>query len=66
MTNSTVNITQMNVIHSETGKMPGHLKRKYQDQVGVNISSTCLRLTVTRTGIFQNAPSAAEDRCAVS
>jgi len=23
----------MNVIHSETGKMPIHLKRKYQDQV---------------------------------
>ena len=32
---STVNIIQTNVIHSETGKMPGHLKRKYHDQVCV-------------------------------
>ena len=33
---STVNIIQTNLIHSETGKMPVHLKRKYQDQVHVN------------------------------
>lgn len=33
MANATVNIVQVNFIHSETGKMPAHQKRKYQDQV---------------------------------
>lgn len=32
MANTTVNIVQVNFIHSETGKMPAHQKRKYQDQ----------------------------------
>ena len=32
-TSSAVNITGVNIVHSETGKVPGHLKRKYQDQV---------------------------------
>ena len=49
---STVNIIQTNVIHSETGKMPVHLKRKYQDQVRVNNICYPVCFTVCHAGLL--------------
>ena len=45
-TSSTVNITAVNVVHFETGKMPVHQKRKYQDQVSCMLTTKLLHYLI--------------------